>query len=535
MTSRRPRTARVDPPTASVDRPRDGTANVTVVVTAGGADGLERCLAALADQSTAPRAVVVASDPPAAMDRVDGGVIACLDADSVPGRTWVEHIATAFLRDPDLSALTGIDRRRSTGLRARSARALRRAERFLLELVLARPPLTASNWAVRAADWHEISAAVHAAQTAGSAALDLAWYLGPRRRIRFDRSLHVEPADRAAPTRRPDLQTVATHWRAESPVRRWRRRALHAAHVRRQRAGRARWRERSRLVRVGRLLATRKPRTFTEKVLYKMLRDHRPIIATFADKAAVRGYVADRVGARYLPRVYAIDDDPAAVASCDLPEEFVMKPTHGSGAAIVVSHRAAAGTRLPTEDASWVYRHVLPEHADRGALARLGARWLEQLYGQGPNKEWAYGRVPRRIILEELLVGRDGSIPDDYKLFVFHGVCRYIQVDDGRFGRRTQDFHLPDWRHIPLSGGPPWADPPHPRPSRLDEMIRIAEALGADTDFVRVDLYDLPDRIVFGELTSYPAGGYSPFSPERFDAEFGAHWEVPSRYTPEVP
>ena len=61
-------------------------------------------------------------------------------------------------------------------------------------------------------------------------------------------------------------------------------------------------------------------------------------------------------------------------------------------------------------------------------------------------------------------------------------------------------------------------------------MIAIAERLGADTDFVRVDLYVLPDRIVFGELTSYPAGGHSPFFPDSYDEEFGSHWTVPRRY-----
>ena len=38
-------------------------------------------------------------------------------------------------------------------------------------------------------------------------------------------------------------------------------------------------------------------------------------------------------------------------------------------------------------------------------------------------------------------------------------------------------------------------------------MIRIAETLGAETDFVRVDLYDLGDRVVFGELTNTPNAG----------------------------
>ncbi len=148
----------------------------------------------------------------------------------------------------------------------------------------------------------------------------------------------------------------------------------------------------------------------------------------------------------------------------------------------------------------------------------------------GPNREWAYGRITPRVIVEEMLCGPDGAIPDDYKFFVFHGTCRYVQVDTGRFENRTQDFYRPDWLHLPLSGGPPWADPPRTRPVKLDEMIELAEKLGAETDFVRVDLYHLPERIVFGELTSYPGGGDGPFHPESFDTEFGRHWTVPQSY-----
>jgi hypothetical protein len=291
------------------------------------------------------------------------------------------------------------------------------------------------------------------------------------------------------------------------------------------------WRQRSLLVRCLRLLRTRHPVTFTEKVRYKMLRDHRPLLVTFADKAAVRDYVAARVGPHLLPEAYAILDDPRDLETVSLPEAYVVKPTHGSGAAIVVSPDAPADATLPPPAWSWVYRHVRPGAARRDTLAAIGALWLSKLYGQGPNREWAYGPVPRRVIVEEMLSGADGGIPDDYKLFVFHGRCQYIQVDGARFDERTHDFYLPTWEHLPVRGGDlPWATPERPRPARLDEMIRIAETLAAETDFVRVDLYLLPDRIVFGELTSYPAGGDSPFQPERFDAEFGAHWTVPRRY-----
>lgn len=282
-----------------------------------------------------------------------------------------------------------------------------------------------------------------------------------------------------------------------------------------------------------RLLRTARSRTFTEKVRYKMLRDHRQLLVTFADKAAVRDYVAGIVGERYLPRAYAVLDNPAGLTSLELPASYVVKPTHGSGAVVVVSPGAPGHARLPAPNASWVYCHVRPETVEREQLVAVAAGWLGKLYGQGPNREWAYGHVPRRVLVEELLVDSEdasGGIPDDYKLFVFGQRCRFIQVDTGRFGHRTQDFYTPDWEHLALSGGPSWSATPQSPPARLAEMIALAERLARDTDFVRVDLYDVSDRIVFGELTSYPAGGDSPFYPGRFNAQFGREWTVPRRY-----
>ena len=279
-----------------------------------------------------------------------------------------------------------------------------------------------------------------------------------------------------------------------------------------------------------RLARTARPRTFTDKVRYKMLRDRRAIIVTFADKWAARQYVSSVIGPGQLPEAYGAVDRPADLLDLDLPASYVVKPTHGSGAVVVVSPRADPDARLPPAEHSWVYCHVRPAFADRAHLAAIAAHWMGQLYGQGPNREWVYGEIPPRVLVEELLEGPDGSLPDDHKLFVFHGRCHFVQVDGGRFGRRTQDFFTPSWEHLPFSGGPPFADPPPPRPDRLAGMIELAERLAAPTDFVRVDLYLLPDRIVLGELTNYPAGGDSPFFPESFNEVFGRPWTVPRRY-----
>jgi len=57
-------------------------------------------------------------------------------------------------------------------------------------------------------------------------------------------------------------------------------------------------------------------------------------------------------------------------------------------------------------------------------------------------------------------------------------------------------------------------------------MIEIAELLSKEVDFVRVDLYDLGSRIVFGELTNYPDGGMAKFKPKGVGIHLGSLLEL---------
>jgi hypothetical protein len=60
-------------------------------------------------------------------------------------------------------------------------------------------------------------------------------------------------------------------------------------------------------------------------------------------------------------------------------------------------------------------------------------------------------------------------------------------------------------------------------------MLAIAAELGAEFDFIRVDLYDVPGKVFFGEVTPYPGGGLKRFVPASFDTELGACWQLPAR------
>src|ERR1700761_4920905 len=105
------------------------------------------------------------------------------------------------------------------------------------------------------------------------------------------------------------------------------------------------WRDSSRFARWMRLLRTRRPASFNDKVRYKMLRDRRPILVTWADKAAMRRYVAQTVGAAYLPPLFLELDSATDLRHADLPESYVLKPTHGSGACVIVDVDAPSEAR----------------------------------------------------------------------------------------------------------------------------------------------------------------------------------------------
>jgi hypothetical protein len=57
-------------------------------------------------------------------------------------------------------------------------------------------------------------------------------------------------------------------------------------------------------------------------------------------------------------------------------------------------------------------------------------------------------------------------------------------------------------------------------------MIELAEKIGSQFDFVRVDLYSPPQGIFFGEVTFYPDGGLQVFTSKEWDDKFGEPWKI---------
>lgn len=112
----------------------------------------------------------------------------------------------------------------------------------------------------------------------------------------------------------------------------------------------------------------------------------------------------------------------------------------------------------------------------------------------------------------------------DYKFFCFNGEPKFCQVIKNRSTKETIDFYDTEWNLLPFIGLNPTAT--HSKeemgiPPKFDKMLELVGKLSAGISFLRVDLYNINGRILFGENTFYPASGFGVFSPADYDLKLG--------------
>ena len=237
--------------------------------------------------------------------------------------------------------------------------------------------------------------------------------------------------------------------------------------------------------------------TFSDKINYVQLRDERPDFELYNDKLHMRSLVEERLGPDVLPRLLRVGERPSDIA--DLVGPFALKANHGSGWIVLVPEERA----LTEEE------------------LQLAGAWLRTNYGR-TRREFGYEHARPLLLVEELL---SDPPPLDYKFFCFGGEPEAVLVCFDRMSGLRRTFVDLDWQVL---GG--MVDPPPPGippvPAHLGEMVDIARTLAAGTGFLRVDLYDLEDRVVVGELTPYPLAGHQRFNPQSLDADLGRLWTV---------
>ena len=226
------------------------------------------------------------------------------------------------------------------------------------------------------------------------------------------------------------------------------------------------------------------PHDLSERILSAMLKQDFLKYGQYADKIKVREYVQSKGLGSLLLEQYAVWDTPEQIDFSQLPERFIIKTNNGCG-----GHYICTDKNLDNQSE---VRQLMSEDLDVSLLALT---------------EPHYATIEPKIFVEELM-GDGFNLPEDYKFYCINGKVDHVMVIcDRKNGERKVITMSKDWRVLDYITKYKKPDHAPEKPDNFDKMVECAEILSKDFEFVRVDLYDVDSRIIFGELTFSPNGG----------------------------
>ena len=254
---------------------------------------------------------------------------------------------------------------------------------------------------------------------------------------------------------------------------------------------------------MGEKLDLNNPKTFNQKLQWLKLYNRKPEYTTMVDKYAVKEYVANIIGEEHIIPTLGVWNSTDEIDWDALPNQFVLKTTHGGGGCDVIICKDKA-----TFDKD-------------AAKEKLNKSLKSDIYYN--FREWPYKNVPKRIIAEKFMTN-NGKELEDYKIHCFKGEPKFILVCSNRYGggAMIDDFYTPEWELMDVRRpGHPKSEKASKAPEHLKQMLELSRILSKEIPFLRTDFYIIDNKIYFGELTFFPASGMSKYQPEEWDLHFG--------------
>lgn len=254
-------------------------------------------------------------------------------------------------------------------------------------------------------------------------------------------------------------------------------------------------------LKMGYKLNLKNPKTFSEKLQWLKIYNRRPEYKRMVDKATVKDYVAGLIGDKYIIPTIGKWEKPEDIDWEQLPNQFVLKTTHGGG---------SEGVIICKDKNSFNKEE---------AVKRLNKGLKQDIWGK--LREWPYKDMHKQIIAEQYLEDGSGNLTD-YKFYCFNGKVKYCETITGRFTKKQIDFFDLDWNHEEFTfNGYEFADERPTKPECFDTLVEVAGKLCKDKPYSRIDLYVVGNKVYFGEITFFPASGFRGFHPDDWNNRLG--------------
>lgn len=266
-------------------------------------------------------------------------------------------------------------------------------------------------------------------------------------------------------------------------------------------------------LRTGKILDLRNPKDLNEKMFWLSRYWRIPLISLCSDKYKVREYLTSKGCGDILNECYGVYNDANEIDFDSLPNKFVLKCNHGSRMNIIVEDKSTLNIEK--------------------ACKTLNT-WVRFQYGRGT--EWQYKDIEPRILAEKYLEGKDGKMIE-YQIFCFNGRpmfflvrndLRKSEVDKADAAYAVS--YTVDWKRVYMRKGEEQFSFELPKPKSYDKMIEYAKRLSEGFPQVRVDYYEIDDRLVFGELTFSSHGNVLSNYKDEYIKSLGEELVLPEKY-----
>ena len=257
----------------------------------------------------------------------------------------------------------------------------------------------------------------------------------------------------------------------------------------------------------GEILNLDNPQTFNEKIQWLKLYDSTPLKTQLADKYLVREWVKEKIGEEYLIPLLGVWDKFEDIDFDKLPNQFVLKANHGCAWNIIVKNK---------------------NQFNKVSAKKKFKKWLAINFAFCEGLQLHYKDIKPKIIAEKYLEEKNGEL-SDYKILCFNGVPKFIWIDQGRFSQRTENIYNIDWELQPFRLTYENSKEEVPKPKNLEKMIELAKILSKDFVQVRVDFYNVNEKIYFGEMTFTSANGIDKFIPNSWNYKLGQMLKLPDK------
>lgn len=230
------------------------------------------------------------------------------------------------------------------------------------------------------------------------------------------------------------------------------------------------------------------PKTIQEKLRWLNIYDilwsddySMPLKSVCTDKLLMKKYIQNILGEDISVPTLFVYNNINEIEWDKLPNKFIIKCNHDSGSTIVCKDKSKF---------------------DKANCVLKLNKWLSTDFTFRNGFESHYHWIDRKIIVEELLEDENQKESlYDYKFWCFNGEPKLYTINDGHGHGDIMYYKMDDSEYnlYNISNNSKYK-----KPNNFNLMVEYSKKLSKLFKFVRVDFYEVNNKVYLGELTFTP-------------------------------